>query len=299
MLNMKIENQGQDSRQLDRSDIEIFHYNGVVVEVYRDLAFRNNKEALVSIITELYSKIFLRPDEAKWIVEQNMRREDAHAALVRKKNATFGNDGNYQYDGFASGNKFVLTIGEGESEGKINVGYSSNRALSPELREHGLGTFLYELFPFIVASPTDMIFHRFGSPVPAWSAIKAGVYRYGYYPLGDGKTAKPYSSNPLVRDTAYALYPHIRRYSRYYSPDTGLSKGEYKQPGKAYLPVYEPIEDHEPTMRILGMMERFGFRLKEGDALIGGGLNRPMEQIFAEQPQLLQRPDFAALAKAS
>lgn len=283
---------------LDRSNIKLIHFNGFVVEIYMGPSFRANREALAPIAMDLYSRVFLRDaEESRSIVDGNMLHDSTVAALIRQTDESNG-----PYRGFLTGCKYTLCIGEGEQEAKLRVGYLSNRAFLEELRQHGLGTFLYELFPLLYhgdKEPLDMLFHRLGNPAAAYTAIRSGVFQHGYFPFGDGITVNPYTNNSLVSDAALALYRVIRRHSVAYFPDTGLSKGEYKQSGREFKMVYEAHPEHAPTMRILAMMSRFGARIKQGDAFISGGPSRPTNLILAENPQLLNNPDYEALREAA
>lgn len=283
-----------ESSKLDRSDIRTIHFDGLLIEVYRDIAFRENKEALTKIEAKLYSDIFLRsPEESLGIVTRNMEHDDVTSILARRGN---------EYIAFATGNRFAVSIGEGEAEAKINIGYLSDRAIMKDYRRKGLGRFFYELFALLYSSerdPIDMFFHRSGSAAAIRSAIRSEVFRYGYHPFGDGQKLNPYSSNPLVQDAAYALYPVIKRYSVAYYPGVGLSLGEYREPGKDFRMVYVPDPEHEPTMTILRMMKSCGAKLERGDAFIAGGPARPVETIIQANPQLLRNPLYQSLKQAA
>lgn len=284
--------------ELDRTNIKQFHFNGFVVEVFTGVAFRDNRDAIRVVAKGLYSPIFFRdPEETSKIVDKNLLHENAGVALIRLAELPNG-----PYDGFMSGTRYSLTVGEGESESKLNVGYLSDRALSERIRQHGLGTFLYELFPFMFSSdkePLDMTFHRGGNMAAFYTAIRSDVFQNGYFPFGDGRKPLLYATNPLVEAAAYALHPIIRRYAYAYHSETGLSKGEYKQTGKDFRPVYEPHSEHEPTMKVLKIYEQLGGRYKHGDAFIAGGPARPMALILAANPQLLKDPVFAYLKEAA
>lgn len=284
--------------ELDRTCIKPVHFKDYVVEVFTGVAFRVNREPLQVIAKGLYSPIFFRdPEETSKIVDKNLLHENAGMALVRLAELPNG-----PYDGFMSGTRYSLTVGEGESESKLNVGYLSDRALSERIRQDGVGTLLYELFPFMFSSdkePLDMTFHRAGNMAAFYTAIRSGVFQNGYFPFGDGKKPALYAANPLVEAAAYALHPIIRRYAYAYHSETGLSKGEYKQMGGDFRPVYEPHSEHEPTMRILKIFEHLGGRYKNGDAFIAGGPARPMALILAANPQLLKDPAFAYLKEAA
>lgn len=296
---LEIDGKHRAANDLDRSDIRTIHYNGFAIEIYIGPSFRVNREVLAPIAKDLYSRVFFRdPEESSYIVDGNMVHDSTVTALVRRKDKPDG-----PYEGFLTGCKYTLNIGEGEQEAKLKVGYLSDRAFLPELREQGLGTFLYELFPLLYGcdkDPLDMIFHRLGNPAAAFTAIRSGVFQHGYYPFGDGEKMNPYSSNPLVRDVAYALYPIIRRHSNAYFPEVGLSKWEYRQPGKDFRLVYEARSEHTPTMKILKMMEKMGGRLIHGDAFISGGPARPVSLILRENPQLLRNnPTYLPLREAA
>lgn len=284
-------------RELDRSNIRTVHFDGLIVELYRGVALRQNLGPLTTIETDLYNTVFRRGEEESGrVITRNMAHDNVTSMLARRGD---------EYVGFATGNRFVVSIGEGESEAKVSTGYLSDRIVLPDYREQGLGTLFYELFALVYGfdsekDPVDMFFHRSQSAAAIRSAIKSGVFRYGYYPFGDGEHMNLYSSNPLARDAAYALWPIIRRHSTAYYPDTGLSKGEYKQPGREFQVIYTPGKRPESTRKISAMMKTLGAKLQDGDAFIAGGLARPLQDILREKPQILRsNPDYAILREAA
>lgn len=266
-----------------------------IYEIYLGSEFEANKEPLRVILTHLDIDNFKREaDESSKIVNANLLRPDALVVLVRRKDET-----PRQYCGYATACKYAIPLGQAT----LNTGYLSDRGIDPDVRAQHVGQFLFQLFKNIYHTskdPLDAIFHRSGNPAAIYSAITAEVFPH-YRPFGNGeiKAPFPYDENPVVRDLAHQVYLEIKRYSYDYDPNTGLCRGEYRQPGHSYKSVYEPREDHAPTMNILYIMEKvFKAKIFEGDAFLCGGEARGMPVILSEKPEVFRdNPEYMEFYK--
>lgn len=228
-------------------------HNGFAVEVHSGRSYVENLSFLQEVATNFAQTVWgqeaatIMMARAMKVVDPKKESEIPSAMLFRTKTED-------DYIGISLQRLFHVRTTQGE----IPLLYHVFRAFKDQYRGLHLGRYSVQQ-ALVIHREARWYAHRTSSPAAAWSVHESGIFTPGRLHPWDSV----YETDPSAQELMVGLFMRVRLNGTGVDWRTGVSKDDYLEPNRAYVPRL----DHGPTMEFRRKMKEFGMRLSQRDSL--------------------------------